>query len=135
MNKIYVLAAMAVMCLFATDRTALAQDPPLLIVSVPFEFVVAARTMPAGNYRVSRVSFDTHSGLMISGPEKSALILPISVDDGSAAAQTGALDFQRVGGRFLLAKVETPDHAYALALPQATTTLVQVKDRVGAASA
>src|ERR1700678_1055750 len=135
MNKMYVFAAMAAMCFFATDRTALAQDPPLLIVSVPFDFVVAARTMPAGSYRVSRVSFDAHSGLMISGPEKSALILPISVDDGSAAAQTGALDFERVGDKLLLAKVETPDHAYAVAVPHASTMLVQVKDRVGAASA
>ena len=134
MNKICVFAAMAVMCLFVTDRTALAQDPPLLIVSVPFEFVVATRTMPAGSYRVSRASFDAHSGLIISGPESSALVLPIAVDDGSAM-QSGALDFERIGDKYILAKVETPDHAYAVAVPHATTMLVQVKDRVNVASA
>jgi|ERR1700677_173080 hypothetical protein len=134
MNKIYVFAAMAVMCLFVTDRAALAQDPPLLIVSVPFEFVVAARTMPAGSYRVSRISFDAHSGLVISGQGGSALVLPVAVDDGSAA-QSGSLDFERIGDKYLLAKVETLDHAYAVAVPHATTMLVQVKDHINAAFA
>ena len=133
MNRLYTFVAMAVMCLFVTSGTALAQDPEVLVVSVPFEFVVAARTMPPGKYRIDRISLDMRSGLIISGQESSAIVLPLAVDAGSAT--NSALDFERIGDKYLLTKVETPDHAYALAVPPAMTALVQVRDHTDAVHA
>ena len=127
MNKTYMVVATAVMCLFIMGRTALAQDPDALVVNVPFEFVVAARSLPPGRYRIERISFDAHSGLIIKGQDSSALVLPIAVDDGSVT-QSAALDFERIGENYVLAKVETPDHAYDLAVPRSTSALVKVKD-------
>jgi hypothetical protein len=127
MKRSYVLVVMAMMCLFVMGRTAGAQDPESVIVSVPFDFVAGARTMAAGTYKVERVSFDAHGGLIIGSRENSALVLPIAVDDASGV-QTASLKFERVGDEYILAKVETPDRVYTIAIPPAKTMLVQVKD-------
>jgi hypothetical protein len=133
MKKTYVLAVMAMMCLFGMGKTAVAQDPEALVVNVPFDFVAAARSMPAGTYRVSRIALDAHSGLKISGQENSAFVLPIALDDASGE-QSDSLNFERVGNKYILTKVETPDHAYTITVPRPMTTLVQVKDRTDAVS-
>jgi hypothetical protein len=134
MRKSYTFVVMAMICLFGMGSIASAQDPEIVVVSVPFEFVAAGRTMPAGTYRISRLSLDVHSGLIISGQGSGALVLPIAVDDASAP-QPAALSFDRVGEKYILTKVETTDHAYTFAVPRGMTMSVQVKDRVNAVSA
>jgi hypothetical protein len=134
MRKSCMLVAMAVVCLFVMGGIASAQDPDGVVVSVPFEFVVAGRTMPAGTYRVGRLSPDVRSGLIIGSQGSSALVLPIAVDNASAA-QPAALSFDRVGDQYILTKVETTDHAYTIVVPRAMAMSVQARDRGTAVSA
>ena len=70
---------------------------------------------------------------MIRGQENSTLVLPIVVDNVSAA-QPAALDFERVGDKYILSRVETLDHVYTFRVPRPTTMLVQVKDHGEAVS-
>lgn len=134
MHKSYMFVVMAMICLFGMGRVASAQDPEGVVVSVPFEFVAAGATMPAGTYRISRLSVDTHSGLIVRSLGSSAIVLPIAVDD-AAAPQPAALSFDRVGGKYILTKVDTTDHAYIVAAPREMTMSVQVRDRGTAMSA
>jgi hypothetical protein len=134
MRKSYMFVVMAMICLFGMGSIASAQDPEALVVSVPFEFVVAGKTMPAGNYRVGRLGLDVHSGLIIRSQGSSAIVLPIAVDDDSTP-QPATLSFDRVGDQYILARVETTDHAYTVTVPRAMTMSVQVRDRGTAASA
>ncbi|MGA2647429.1 MAG: hypothetical protein ABSF15_22205 [Candidatus Sulfotelmatobacter sp.] len=134
MNKSCVLTVVAMICLVVMGGTARAQDPEGIVVSVPFEFIAGTKTMPAGTYKVGRISTDVRSALILSGEESSALVSPIVVDDASGV-QPAALNFEQLGNRYFLSKVETPDRVYTIAVPRAMAMLVQVKDRGDALSA
>jgi len=133
MKRSYLSVVIAMMCLLVMGGTAGAQDSEGIVASVPFEFVVGATTMPAGSYKVMRISRVASSPLVIRGQENSTLVLPIVVDNVSAA-QPAALDFERVGDKYILSKVETLDHVYTFRVPRPTTMLVQVKDHGEAVS-
>ncbi len=48
MNKSYFAVAIAVICVLGLGITSHAQDADVLVVDVPFDFVMASTTMPAG---------------------------------------------------------------------------------------
>ena len=133
MNRSNRLVVVATMCLAVMCGIARAQDPEGVVVTVPFEFIAGAKAMPAGTYKVGRISNDVRSALILSGQENSAFVLPIVVDDASAV-HAAALDFERVGDKYFLNKIETPDRIYTVAVPRAMTVVVQVKDRGDAVS-
>ncbi len=86
-----------------------------LIVNIPYEFVVAGKTLPAGSYRVNRVNDRDENVLVISSFENRAAVLVRSseVVDRTRAGQP-SLSFQQVGDQHLLSKIETPDHVFTI---------------------
>jgi hypothetical protein len=89
--------------------------------------VAGGETLPAGMYSVSRVSTEAQPDLLIRSDDKSALLLPI-VFDGVPAEQA-KLDFEHVGDRYFLSKVETLAGVYRIGIPPAMTRVAQTKDR------
>jgi hypothetical protein len=117
MNKSYVTAVLMLMCLLGVGVSARAQDADAVVVSVPFEFVAGSATLPAGNYRVSRVSPSVNRGLAISSYDTgSAFVLPLAFDDGPSNEPT--LSFEHVGGKYFLSKIKTPSGVYTLSTSQ-----------------
>jgi hypothetical protein len=133
MKKSHVLVAIALMCLSVMGRVAQAQQQDVVVAQVPFDFVVGTTTMPAGSYRVGRLSVDAHSALLISNHNNNTMVLPIFVDD-SSDVQAAQLNFAHVGDKYILTQVETPDHLYTIAKPRARTMLVHIPDRGNATS-
>jgi hypothetical protein len=86
-----------------------------LSVNIPYEFVVAGKTLPAGSYRISRANGHDERVLLISSFENhaSALVLATEIVDATAAAQPG-LSFQEVGEQHLLGKIQTADHVFTI---------------------
>jgi hypothetical protein len=86
-----------------------------LSVNIPYEFVVAGKTLPAGSYRISRANGHDDRVLLISSFENhaSALVLATEIVDATAAAQPG-LSFQEVGEQHLLGKIQTADHLFTI---------------------
>jgi hypothetical protein len=46
--------------------TAKAQIVDQIVVTIPFEFVIAGKTLPAGTYRANRLSNDTAGGAALT---------------------------------------------------------------------
>ena len=70
MKKSYLTAALMLTSLLGVGISARAQDADAVVVSVPFEFVAGAATLPAGEYRVSRVNPGANRELAINGNNK-----------------------------------------------------------------
>jgi hypothetical protein len=115
-------------CLLGLGISAYAQDANGVVVKVPFEFVAGGKTLPAGTYRVGRLSPAIHPALIIDGKDNGAfaLVLPV-VPDGESAGHT-ELSFARVGDKYFLSKVETPAGVYTILTPRAMTKLAQMID-------
>jgi hypothetical protein len=113
MNKSYVTAVLMLTCLLGVGVSAHAQDVDAVVVNVPFEFVAGGVTLPAGEYRVSRVNPGVNRELAINGYDKgSAYLLPLSFDDGSPKEPT--LSFEHVGGKYFLSRIKTLTGVYTL---------------------
>ena len=128
MNRSYLLVTLATLCLAVMGGTAHAQDHDTVVAQIPFDFVVGAKTMPAGTYRIATLSDDPHAGLIVSKRDDSSVVLPIVVDDATDP-QGSQLDFARVGPQYVLTQVETPNHIYTVSRARASAMLVQVPDR------
>jgi hypothetical protein len=68
---------------------------------IPFDFIVAGETLPAGEYTVSRQSPGL---LLITGEDASAFVL-VNVDRG-AKVDSGRVVFNRYGTQYFLSSVD-----------------------------
>ena len=127
MKKSYLTVVLALTCLLGLGGSASAQDASKIVVNVPFDFVAAGETLLAGTYSVSRVSPETHPGLVIRGYDKGAFLLPIVFE--GVPADHAKLDFEHVGNNYFLSKVETPAGVYSIRTPRAMTKLAQMKNQ------
>jgi hypothetical protein len=133
MKKLYFTLALAVMCVFGLGGSSHAQEPDAIVVKVPFDFFVGARTMPAGTYSVGRlVSNDQRSSLILRGDGRSAIVLPTAVDETSTFLAN--LTFQHLGDKYFLDKIKTPAGIYTIATPRPMTVVARTTDK-NAASA
>jgi hypothetical protein len=115
MKKSYVTAVLMLTCLLGIGVSARAQDADAVVVSVPFEFLAGGATLPAGEYRVSRINPGVNQELAISGYHKgSAFLLPLAFDDVAAANGQPTLSFEHVGGKYFLSKIKTLSGVYTM---------------------
>ncbi|HET9308426.1 MAG TPA: hypothetical protein VFO46_20580 [Candidatus Sulfotelmatobacter sp.] len=133
MKKSYLAAVLMFMCLLGVGVSARAQDADAVVVSVPFEFVAEGATLPAGNYRVSRVNPGVNRELSISGYNNgNAFLLPLAFDNGPSNGPT--LSFEHVGGKYFLSKITTLSGVYTMQ-PSREMVLLGKSSTQGAMSA
>jgi hypothetical protein len=108
--------------------TAKAQVPDQLIVKIPYEFVAAGQTLPAGTYRISRATDNNDRVLAITSFESRSAVLVLTgeIADKTRHGQTG-VDFQQVGDQHLLSKIETADHVFTIPVPKSAVLEAQMK--------
>jgi hypothetical protein len=113
MKKAYVTAVLMLTCLLGVGVSARAQDADAVVVSVPFEFVAGGATLPAGDYRVSRLNPTVNRELAISSYNRgTAYLLPLAFDNGPSNQPT--LSFEHVGGKYFLSRIKTPSGVYTM---------------------
>ena len=114
MKKSYLTAVLMLMCLLGAGVvSARAQSTDAVVVNVPFEFVAGGATLPAGEYRVSRLDPGENQELFISGyNKKGAFLLPLVFEDGSVGEPT--LSFEHVGGKYYLSRIKTLRGVYSM---------------------
>jgi hypothetical protein len=127
MKKSYVTVALAVICTLGLGISSRAQDADGIDVKVPFDFVLAGNTLPAGNYHIARYSDDPHSGVVLRSGEKIAVILPTTVE--GASVSKALLTFQHSGEKYFLGKIETPGFVYTIATPRRTLMVARANDQ------
>ena len=128
---------MAVLGFAVLGGTVKAQVLDQIVVTVPFQFVVGGKTLPAGTYRGNRVSAtgDRFEGLVLRNfddPHASVIVLPTEVRD--ARGEEAQLTFERVGGEHFLSKIETGDNVYIIRVSRSATLLASTPSQTGAAS-
>ncbi len=128
MKKLYLTAVLTAICLLGLNISTPAEDLDGAIVTVPFEFVAGGVTLPAGEYRVDRVSSNGDPELAIrSYHNRGTFLLPIAF--AAVADGQPKLSFEQVGGKHFLSQVETSRGVYTLGMPRAAAALARVKDQ------
>ena len=94
--------------------TARGQVPDQIEVNIPYEFVVAGKTLPAGTYRVNRLSDTNRETLVLSSFESRARVMVLSTSVESTQADKPEVSFEQVGGQHFLSKIETADHVFTI---------------------
>ena len=127
MKKLCFRIAVALVSFAGLGITAKAQVVDQIVVTIPFEFVVAGKTLPAGTYRVNRVSDDRWAGLIFSSFENraSAIVLPNDVE--SAPADKAHVSFETAGDEHFLSKVETADNVFTIPVSRTAILLASGK--------
>jgi hypothetical protein len=124
MKQSYLTAVLMLTCLLGVGVSARAQDADAVVVSVPFEFVAGSATLPAGEYRVSRLNPSANRELAISGHNKeNVFLLPLAFDNGPASEPT--LSFEHVGGKYFLSRIKTLSSVYTMATPREMVMLAK----------
>jgi hypothetical protein len=112
---LFILLALAGFAGLINPANAQAQDQ--VVVTIPFQFVAAGRSLPAGEYRISRVSDAEPTILLLSSLESRANIAMLRAITKGPAKGKAKLDFTTVGDQRFLSRIETPNNSYDLAVP------------------
>jgi hypothetical protein len=122
--KNYSMLAFALILALGLSSRANAQEEGRLVVNVPFEFFAGGKMLPAGNYTISRASSDINSSLAITGRTDSAFVLPVEFD--GVPVENVQLNFDHVGGTYLLSEVKTQIGTYSIGTSREAATLTRL---------
>lgn len=97
-----------IMLAFVSALAASAQSPHNLVVNVPFDFTVKGKTLPAGEYIVSRTSTTDQMSLTMKRKdgEANAIVLTKALQANERQNES-RLVFNRYGERYFLSQVWT----------------------------
>ena len=129
MKKYCVLTVLFIASL-GLSAPAHALEDGMVIATIPFDFIVAGKSMPAGTYTVARTS--SGSELLVSNRNAGAFVIPIMLD--SSLNPDPALTFDKVSGSYVLRQVNTPIGAFTLDTRSEEATLAQSKQHSGMTS-
>jgi hypothetical protein len=113
---------------------AKAQVVDQIIVKIPFQFVVAGTTLPAGTYRVHRVWDETSEALILSSYENNAGVIVLPTEVKSAPTDKTQVSFETAGDEHFLSKIETADNVFTIPVSRAAILLAMGKSHTGAPS-
>jgi hypothetical protein len=126
-KKKYATVLIAFICFLVLSVAAAAQTRNEIVVTLPFEFVVSGKTLPAGTYTVSRFADDKFEGLILSSYENRTSVFVHPVEIGSASADKPQLSFERVGGQNFLSRIQTTNDVYNI--PVSRSVIVEAVAR------
>ena len=134
MKKLCLRVLVALVGFAGLGFAAKAQAVDQVVATIPFEFVVSGKTLPAGTYWAHRVYTSSERTLVISNYENnvSAIILPTEVE--SAPTDKPEMSFETAGDQHFLSKIETADHVFAIPVSRAAILLASGKSHTGATS-
>jgi hypothetical protein len=123
MRKLYLRIAVALVGIAALGITTKARAVDQLVVTVPFEFVVGGTTLPAGTYRVHRLSEDNPSGgLVLTSYENRVITMVLPIDIESAHDNKPEVTFKTAGDQHVLSQVQTADHVFNIPISKSNNT-------------
>jgi hypothetical protein len=131
MKKQSLRILLAVFGLAGLGVAAKAQDLDQVIVTIPFEFVVSGKTLPAGTYRTNRISNDKYEGLILSSVENhvSVILHPTKVE--SRYDDKAQASFQEAGDQRFLSAIETGDNIFTIPEPSVAIQVASARSHSG----
>lgn len=97
MKRKYTIILLALIGFLGMSSVGTAQIRGEIKVTLPFEFVVDGKTLPAGAYTVSRFADDKYEGLILTNYEDRTSVFVHTVELESASAGKPQVSFERVG--------------------------------------
>ena len=115
MRKHYLRFLIALIGIAGLGVAAKGQAVDQIVVKIPYEFVVAGKTLPAGTYRVNRLS-DIHPEVLIlsSFENGTSEMLLSSTRVESSSADKPEVSFEQIDGQHFLSKIETANHVFTI---------------------
>jgi hypothetical protein len=113
---------------------AKAQEPDQMLVRIPFSFVAAGQTLPAGKYKVTRLRDEGPRVLLLVNLENRSDVVMLLPESQEAAHGKVQLDFSTVDNQHYLSRIETADHTYNLSVPQTEPLLAAAPSKGAAGS-
>ena len=110
-----------------------AKAQALVVVKIPFQFVAAGQTFPAGEYRISRLSDRDSKILLLRSMKNHVGVALFAADAEFTPHDQARLAFTTVGDQHFLSRIETAIYAYTLSVPS-TEALQAATPKEGAAS-
>jgi hypothetical protein len=120
----YVRILSAVFALAAFGAAARAQAADQLVVNIPYEFVAAGKTLPAGTYTVHRISAVNSEELSLTSFENRTGVLLVSSEVVQASEYKPTLTFEQVGDQHFLSKIETAEHIFTIPVSKSSAPVV-----------
>jgi hypothetical protein len=112
MRKQYLRILIALIGAAGLAKAAKGQSVDQIVVNIPYEFVVAGKTLPAGTYRVNRAPNSIETLLVFSSFENRTSAMVLATDVETIPADKGQISLEQVEGRYFLSKIETADHVF-----------------------
>jgi hypothetical protein len=125
--KKYVHILAALVCLLGLGVATKADNRTGIVVTVPFEFVVSGKTLPAGTYSIRQISDNKSTGLILSNREDGSSVFVHPVEFESTSENMPQVSFERVGERHFLSKIQTTDDIYNI--PVSRSVIVEAAER------
>ena len=122
MNKHFLKTFATVGFFMLMAVAAHAQTPRVQTASVPFDFNVGGRTLPAGEYRVERINPQSYPAAVVLRSKDGRLSLTLLTRNTESNGTEGdaRLVFNRYGERYFLAQVWHAADPTGLQLPTST---------------
>ena len=118
-------ALLIITSLFGLAAGAEAQTRREAIVKVPYEFVVAGSTLPAGTYTINRLSDDRLAGLSIVSRKQRSGVLTLPNQFENHPVNNTKISLESVGGIYFLRSIDTPDGVYSFLLPNSALQMAK----------
>lgn len=135
MKTIYVRFLSAFSVLAGLAAAGRAQTVDQVNVNIPYEFVAAGKTLPAGTYRIRRVSDGDVAELSLTSFENRAGVLLVASEVSPASQGKPTLSFPYDGSQRILSKIETTDHIFTIPVSAKPAVQVAMKKQTTPATA
>jgi hypothetical protein len=103
-------------------------------VNIPYEFVVAGKTLPAGTYRMKRVGVTGPRLLILNSLETRATAIIRSTWVENNHADKNEVSFVQVGEEHFLSKIETPNHLFTISVSRSEILEAAAKSQSGSSA-
>jgi hypothetical protein len=134
MRKQYLRILIALIGAACSGMAAKSQTVDRIVVKIPYEFVVAGKTLPAGTYTVDRLRNSLARELVISSFENRASSIVIPTEVVTSKADKALVSFEQVGGQRFLSKVETADNVFTIPVSRSALMEAAAKSHSGASN-
>ena len=97
---------------------AFAQSVPQANLTVPFDFIVGKRTLPAGEYTIRRVRSDEDQLFLVQSKDarESSIVITSPVGSYTASFESKVV-FHKYGNQYVLSQIWTPGESRGRELP------------------
>ena len=119
MKTVYVRLLTLVFALAALACGAQAQAVDQISITMDHDFVVLGKTLPAGTYKVFRVSGNDTRGLIFSSVENHDGAIVLATETEANPGRETKAKFEVVGDQYVLTQIETEQHVFSIPVSKA----------------